>query len=141
LFDVFQGVKMQVINGNKHGFLGKNKIYIGRKTMTYIGQVPYEIGASVLANPFVMGKDGTREQVISKYREWLWNHLKPWKDSGETNPVVEELLRLKALDDEAIRKYYVPYLHEDVCLVCWCAPLPCHGDIIKKAIEWMRTLG
>jgi hypothetical protein len=23
----------------------------------------------------------------------------------------------------------------DICLVCWCAPEPCHGDIIQRAIE------
>jgi len=25
----------------------------------------------------------------------------------------------------------------DLYLGCWCAPLPCHGDVVKKAIEWI----
>ena len=24
---------------------------------------------------------------------------------------------------------------ENIALACWCAPLPCHADLIKKAIE------
>ena len=27
---------------------------------------------SIWSNPYVIGKDGTREEVIEKYRSWLW---------------------------------------------------------------------
>ena len=29
--------------------------------------------SSVLGNPFKVGRDGNREEVIRKYREYLWN--------------------------------------------------------------------
>jgi len=25
--------------------------------------------------------------------------------------------------------------NEDVYLVCWCKPLACHGDVIKRMVE------
>jgi len=43
----------------------KYDVYIGRA-------VPRSgLKASVWGNPFVIGKDGTREEVIVKYRAWL----------------------------------------------------------------------
>ena len=53
-------------------------------------------------NPFMVGRDGTREEVITKYLYWL-------PDSG--------------LDPTELRG-------KD--LLCWCAPLPCHGDLLLK---------
>jgi len=70
----------------------------------------YVARPSKWGNPFHIGRDGTRDEVIAKYREWL-----------KTKP---ELL----LD-----------LHELVGkdLLCWCAPLPCHADIL---LEMARRL-
>jgi len=66
---------------------------------------PYDIlidRTGPLGNPFVIGRDGTREEVIAKHKQWLFNQ-----------PVFVSLLRhLKGKT-----------------LGCWCAPLPCHGDI------------
>jgi hypothetical protein len=60
-------------------------------------------------NPFVIGRDGNREQVISKYAEWIKTHPRLIADAKR----------------ELNGKY----------LVCCCAPLPCHGDVLKKIIE------
>jgi hypothetical protein len=54
-------------------------------------------------NPFEIGKDGDRETVIQKYREWIL-----------TQPHL-----LSAL----------PELRGKV-LGCWCAPKACHGDVL-----------
>jgi len=56
-------------------------------------------------NPFELGKDGTREEVVQKYADWIINQ--------------PELL---------------DSLHELVgkTLGCWCAPHACHGDILAK---------
>lgn len=59
-------------------------------------------------NPFVMGRDGTREEVIEKYREWIL-----------TQP---ELLAA------------LPELQGKV-LGCWCKPAACHGDVLKELVE------
>lgn len=51
-------------------------------------------------NPFVIGKDGTREDVVSKYKEW----------------VQEQALDFKELKGKV--------------LGCWCKPHACHGDVL-----------
>lgn len=79
---------------------------------------------SVLGNPFVIGQDGDRVQVVDKYRRWLWQGI------NEDGLILRELHRLKAQ----------AYCHELV-LVCWCKrpgkDVACHGDVIKQAIEWL----
>ncbi|AXY82561.1 DUF4326 domain-containing protein [Enterococcus faecium] len=88
---------------NKHH--GKSGEYIGR--------------GSPLGNPFVIGKDGSREQVITKYRVWLHEQIM------RKNPVVlNELNRLgnKAIDEKGL------------ALQCFCYPKPCHGEVIKEKL-------
>ena len=80
---------MTKVLNKRHG-LPKGSVYIGRP--------------SKWGNPYVIGMDGTREEVIEKYRLHLIA-------SGLVNEVDE----LKGKD-----------------LVCWCAPEPCHGDILIK---------
>ena len=59
-------------------------------------------------NPFTIGKDGTRAQVIRKYGDWIvrQDHL------------LAALPELKGKN-----------------LVCWCTPEPCHGHILQKLVE------
>jgi hypothetical protein len=26
---------------------------------------------------------------------------------------------------------------KELVLLCWCKPLPCHGDVVKSCLEWM----
>ncbi len=64
-------------------------------------------------NPFRLGADGDREQVIARYRADLWRRIR----AGEIT--LQELAEL------------------DGCwLACWCEPLPCHGDVLARAAEW-----
>ena len=64
-------------------------------------------------NPFRIGRNGSREKVIARYRAHLWRRIR----AGEVT--LEELAEL------------------DGCwLACWCKPLPCHGDVIARAAEW-----
>lgn len=61
-------------------------------------------------NPFRSGRDGTREQAIEKYERYI-----------RANP---ELMNA------------IPEL-EGKILGCWCAPKPCHGDVLLKLLhEW-----
>jgi hypothetical protein len=62
-------------------------------------------------NPFSIGKDGTREEVIVKYEEWI-------KTQEELMNNLEEL-RGKILG-------------------CWCSPKPCHGDVLTRLANGMR---
>jgi hypothetical protein len=59
-------------------------------------------------NPFVIGLDGTREECITKYEEWI---------RGKPD-------LLEALDEL-----------EDRILVCYCKPKPCHGDVLLKLLQ------
>lgn len=69
--------------------------------------------ATEWGNPFRIGEDGTREEVIAKYRKALWLQIK----SG--NQSLEQLAALKGKD-----------------LYCWCAPEACHGDVLQSAARW-----
>ena len=64
-------------------------------------------------NPFKPGVDGSREDVIARYRVDLWRRIR----AGEVS--LEELAEL------------------DGCwLACWCEPLPCHGNVLARAAAW-----
>lgn len=77
----------------------KYDVYIGRA-------VPRSgLKASVWGNPFIIGKDGSRDEVMKKYRAWLLS-----------NP--ELLSQLPALKGKI--------------LGCWCAPEACHGEILAE---------
>ena len=72
----------------------------------YIGR------GSIWGNPFVIGKDGSREEVIEKYRGYFNNKIS--NDSLFFN----ETLNLK-----------------NKILGCFCKPLACHGDVIVEFLE------
>ena len=59
-------------------------------------------------NPFRIGRDGNREEVIRKYREWLLNNPKLLAQIHE--------LRGKTLG-------------------CWCKPAACHGDVLAELAD------
>ena len=56
-------------------------------------------------NPFVIGKHGTRDQVVAKYRAYLLGNAQ----------LIAALPELAGKD-----------------LVCWCAPCACHGDVLVQ---------
>ena len=64
-------------------------------------------------NRFVIGRHGSREQVIALYRTGLWQRI----HAGEVS--LEELAALHTKT-----------------LACWCAPLPCHGEVLARAAAW-----
>lgn len=66
----------------------KYDVYIGRP--------------SKWGNPFRVGVDGTREEVVQKYREWVRSQPLPFHE-----------LRGKTLG-------------------CWCHPQLCHGDVLVE---------
>lgn len=107
---------MEILNGKQSGFIGEDKIYIGRENKTY------GLKCSPLANPFNIGKKFTRETSLFNYKHWLMNSYKN-KNSSSYN----ELIRLLNLYKENL----------DIKLICWCNPEACHGDIIKQVLDWM----
>lgn len=71
----------------------------------YIGRECKEFPASKWGNPFVLGIDGTRDEVIEKYKDWI-----------RTQPELMAAL---------------PELRDKV-LGCWCRPAACHGDVLAR---------
>lgn len=83
---------MRVLNKHKHG-VPAGAVYIGR--------------GSKWGNPFVIGRDGTREDVIAKYREYLLY-----------SDLALQVIELKGKD-----------------LVCFCSPQACHGDVLIEFVN------
>lgn len=70
----------------------KQAVYVGRPTK--------------FGNPFEIGVDGTRSEVIRKYKAWL-----------RTQPELIAAIRKELAGKD---------------LVCWCAPKACHADVILQ---------
>ena len=76
---------------------------------------PYDIyigRGSVWGNPYKIGKDGTRKEVIEKYRKYLINNK-------------YLMNRIMELDSKT--------------LGCFCSPLKCHGDVIIEVIKMIKN--
>ena len=78
-----------VLNKNISG-IPKGAVYIGRP--------------SKWGNPFLIGRDGSREDVIGKFENYLL-----------TSELFDQLDELRGKN-----------------LVCFCAPLACHGDVLLR---------
>lgn len=73
----------------------------------------------VLGNPFYMARRGdatARAEVITSYQGLLERDL---LCAGPMSKQIEDIA--KRLNTG-----------ENIALQCWCAPLPCHGDVIAK---------
>ena len=82
--------------------------YTGTKeSATFIGR------PSPLGNPYKIGYDGSREEVIEKYRRWLQDAI------SVEGPIKDAFESLRDLD----------------VLLCYCAPLSCHGDVLIEDLN------
>ena len=87
--------------------LTKNKVVHCKKSEfdVYIGR------PSKWGNPFEIGPDGTRTEVIEKYEAWL--RMQP--------NLMNEILEL-----------------DGKILGCWCSPKPCHGEVLVRIIAELK---
>lgn len=79
-------------------------VYIGRAGKGFSGEY---------GNPFVVGTDGTREEVLVKYTEYFYSRI-----TDQNDPF---FWRIKELRDKK--------------LVCFCKPKVCHGDVIAEFLN------
>lgn len=87
----------------------QNNVYIGRRGIVFIQGKRYPSNNSPFANPFKIGRDGTRDEVLAKYRTYIGEKI--------NNGLVDlNNLRNKNLG-------------------CWCAPESCHGDILLELLN------
>ena len=73
----------------------KDALYVGRPTKW--------------GNPYVIGRDGTRAEVIAKYKDFLTDLI------YTSDLFMADLHELRGRD-----------------LVCWCAPKACHADVLLE---------
>jgi len=99
-------------NNLKEWMNDENNIYIGRKGVVFIDNIRFPQKSSNFANPYKIVKDGTREEILLKYKDFIVNKLNNDED------LVIELLSLKGKT-----------------LGCWCCPDLCHGDILLELIN------
>lgn len=80
-------------------------------TVVHCKKEPYDVyigRPSAWGNPFKIGRDGSRADVVKQYELWLLQQ--PW------------LMRdLRALKDRR--------------LGCWCKPEACHGDVLARLAD------
>ena len=110
---------IRVINIHNDVSIGDDEhvVYIGRACGSGLS-----VNQSVLANPYKIGKDGSRDKVVGRYHQWLRRHY--------YGGVRAELLRIAQWARDG-----------DVALACWCSPQRCHGDVVKYAVERIMEAG
>jgi len=91
------------------------KIHV-RNKRNYDGEGVYVGRPTALGNPFRIGRDGSRAEVVEKYREWLCEGLR-----GD-NPCTAMFADLFDQVSET----------GELTLICWCAPEECHADVIRE---------
>jgi hypothetical protein len=111
---------MQIVNFKEYGSVRMLAVNF-HTSWTYVGRenTYYGLPESPLANIYRESNYG-RAGCIRKYRQWLW-----WKIQRRDTEVLDALKKLT----------------EDSALVCWCAPKPCHAEVIAKAWAYCKKEG
>ncbi len=94
----------QVIKYKRGLVMDDSHVYIGRRFALFKND-------SKWANPYVIGIDGTREECIEKYRNYLISR-------PDLMAAISEL--------------------KDKILICWCAPEKCHGDVLIEMFDRIK---
>ena len=102
---------------NIRDWFSVDMVYVGRKSRKFKG--------SVLRNDYRIGRDGNREEVIKKYKKWVW---KKYNEGGKVRREIDRLVE-KVINGE------------DVVLGCWCKPKKCHGDVLRDLIDFLVSKG
>jgi len=103
---------------NKKDGLKRSELCLDNPKKVFIGR------GSIFGNPFVIGRDGDRDQVIEKYRRYLWIDF---QRNGDPSKFIRQLaIKAKLMD---------------IILECFCAPKRCHGDVIVSAVNWLKEGG
>ena len=97
----------------------ENNIYIGRKGIVFIDKERFPKKDSIWANPYKEGKDGTLNEIVKKYKNYI--KIK----------IMNENLNINELSGKN--------------LYCWCVETPttyydndkiiCHGQILLELLH------
>ncbi len=105
---------IKVCNNHYHKENPEKDIYIARP--------------SLLGNPWShldsnfegAKKTKTRKEAVDNYIQYF---IQQYKNNKEFKEIIDDLVTLHKNN-------------EDINLICYCAPNMCHGDVIKKFIEY-----
>lgn len=95
----------------------KDAVYVGRPTKW--------------GNPFIVGMHGDRDHVVKLFRVLAKHVFVPYIESGQT-------LSIDFNDDDELNNWKLTLDRESILelkgkdLVCWCAPKPCHADVLLE---------
>jgi len=89
-----------------------NNVYVGRRGIVFIDGKRYPQFDSPFANPFRITSTTSREECINKYESYIRARL---RNEPELRSLLAQL-RGKRLG-------------------CWCAPDPCHADVLLRLIN------
>ena len=84
-----------------------NHVYIGRGGVVFANGARYPKMHSKWHNPYKIGQDGTRDEVIDKYRQYI-----------KRTELISQIGEL-----------------ENKTLGCWCYPEKCHGDVLIELLD------
>lgn len=107
-----------VANGYKTGWIGQDKVYIGRKNN------PLGLFQSSLHNPYALSVYKNRNIVLKKFEDYFAELIEE-AEKGK------KLHQIRALC-ELIQRYKAG---ESITLTCFCKPEGCHGDTIAKYVK------
>jgi len=85
-------------------------------TVVHCKREPYDVyigRGSKWGNPFKIGPDGDRAEVIEKYLAYL----------GTRSDLLDAIGELR-----------------DKALGCWCAPKACHGDVLAELVAQQNVI-
>lgn len=69
-------------------------------------------------NPFIIGIDGSRNEVIIKFDQWLDGIILQDYKQKERQDILDNIKQLRGQR-----------------LGCWCKPKPCHGEILARRAD------
>ena len=97
---------MPKVYNKHHKNVPKDAVYVGRPTKW--------------GNPYIIGVDGDRDEVVKKYGR--------------------KLLHMQLHSPDIFVDYVHPLIGKD--LVCFCAPKPCHADyLLRAAVSFVDLAG
>lgn len=85
-----------------------------KREYVYIGRAGHGLDGKY-GNPFRLSPTESRGSTIERFRDWLWTRI---QTDGQFRQDVMVLA--------------------GKTLVCFCAPEPCHGDVLARAAEWLE---
>lgn len=96
------------------------KITIGRVGKNLSNTINIEIGrTSVLGNPFFMKNEQMRDEVCCRYELYFKGEMKKRREFYKEIARIYKLAKLNNIN-----------------LQCFCAPKRCHGETIKKFLDY-----